>query len=175
MTTADYFGTEETNRRRELTHGILREPPAPFFTHQDLVLRVARLLCDHVDPRGLGRVGIAPIDVVLDADAALVLQPDVLFVSTERLSIIRDQVWGAPDLVVEILSLGTERYDRGDKLGWYRQYGVRECWIVDPRAQGVEVVDFTGVLPERRAAYGVDAVQSTVFPALQATAFALFA
>ncbi len=94
--------------------------------------------------------------------------------STARLSIIRDQVWGAPDLVVEILSPGTERHDRGDKLGWYRQYGVRECWLVDPRAQGVEVTDFTGAFPEHRAACGVDALRSTVFPALQATAFALF-
>lgn len=174
MTTFEYFGTEETTRRRELAHGILREPPAPFFTHQTLVLRVARLLCDHVEPRGLGRVGVAPIDVVLDAEAALVVQPDVLFIAADRLSIIREQVWGAPDLVVEILSPGTEHRDRGEKLGWYRQYGVRECWIVDPRAQGVEVMDFSGALPERRAAYGADSMRSTVFPALQTTAFALF-
>ena len=66
-----------------------------------------------------------------DGERALILQPDVLFVSTERLSIIRDQVWGAPDLVAEVLSHGTQDRDRGEKLGWYRQYGVRECWLVN--------------------------------------------
>lgn len=175
MTTIEYFGTEETNRRRELARGTLREPPAPFFTHQDLVFRAARLLHEHVDPRGLGRVGIAPIDVVLDAGADLVVQPDVLFVAADRQAIIRDQVWGAPDLVVEILSPGTERHDRGEKLGWYRQYGVRECWLVDPRVEGVEVVDFTGALPVRRRARGVETLASTVLPALKAAACTFFA
>jgi Uma2 family endonuclease len=87
-------------------YGRFPEPPAPFFSHQQLVLQVARLLQDHVEPRRLGRVAIAPLDVILDEEAALIVQPDVLFVSAERLSIIHNQVWGAPDLVVEVLSAG---------------------------------------------------------------------
>ena len=48
MTTNEYlYDTEETNRIRELAAGVLREPPAPFFSHQSLVLKVARLLGDH--------------------------------------------------------------------------------------------------------------------------------
>ena len=105
MTTDEYlYGTEETNRKRELTFGTVCEPPAPFFSHQELVLRVARLLCSHVEPLGLGKVAVAPVDVILDRERALIVQPDVLFISQERLSIVRDQVWGAPDLVVEVLS-----------------------------------------------------------------------
>jgi len=87
-------------------------------------------------------LAIAPVDVILDRERALVLQPDVLFVATERLGIIRDQVW-APDLVVEGPSPGTERRDRAQKLEWFRQYGVRECWLVDPRQELVTVVDLT--------------------------------
>jgi Uma2 family endonuclease len=109
----------------------VNEPPAPFFSHQALVLRVAKVWSDHVEPRGLGLVAIAPVDVVLDRDRDLILQPDVLFVSTARLSIIRDQIWGPPDLVAEVLSHSTQHCDRGDKLDWYQQYGVRECWLVD--------------------------------------------
>jgi Uma2 family endonuclease len=90
MTTGEYLDSPETTRRRELAYGVVREPPAPFFSHQTIVLRVARLLSDHVEPQKLGQVGVSPIDVVLDADRALVVQPDVLFVSSERLSIIRD-------------------------------------------------------------------------------------
>src|SRR5436309_5849966 len=101
MRMKEYLDTEETNRKRELHYGVLREPPAPYFTHQQLVLHVARLLCDHVEPRRLGRVAVAPVDVILDAEQALVVQPDVLFISEARTSIVRNQVWGPPDLVVE--------------------------------------------------------------------------
>ncbi len=174
MTTYDYLDGEETNRKRELAYGVLREPPAPFFSHQQLVFRVARLLADHVEPRGLGRVGLAPIDVVLDAERALVLQPDVLFVAAERLSIIRDQVWGAPDLVVEVLSMSTEARDRQEKLGWYRQYGVREYWIVDLRNECVTVVDFTTGTPEPHVYDSLGTIRSTILPEFHAEVSSVF-
>ena len=63
MTADEYlYDTEETNRIRELAMGVLREPPAPFFSHQSLVLRLARIWADHVEPRKLGRVAVAPVD-----------------------------------------------------------------------------------------------------------------
>jgi Uma2 family endonuclease len=176
MTTDEYlYSTEETNRVRELAAGRVREPPAPYWSHQALVLKVARLIGDHAEPRKLGRVAIAPVDVVLDRDNNLVVQPDVVFVSTARLSIIRDQVWGPPDLVVEVLSHSSERYDRGPKLDWYERYGVRECWLVDLYRDEVTVVDFTGSARQRRVARGVATIQSTVFPDLYTSAFGVFA
>jgi Uma2 family endonuclease len=168
------YDMEETNRIRELAMGVLREPPAPFFSHQSVVLKIARVWSDHVDPAKLGRVAVAPVDVVLDRERALIVQPDVLFVSTERLSIIHDQVWGAPDLVAEVLSPGTEHHDRGEKLGWYRQYGIRECWLVDLHLEQVTVVDFTGPFPVHRIARGIDEIRSSVLPALDALAISLF-
>jgi len=93
MTTDEYlYDTEETNRIRELAQGVVREPPAPFFSHQRLVLRLARIVADHVEPRQLGHVAIAPVDVILDREQAIVVQPDVLFVSKARLSIIRNPI-----------------------------------------------------------------------------------
>jgi Uma2 family endonuclease len=176
MTTNEYlYSTEETNRIRELAMGMVRELPAPFFSHQELVLKVARMIAEHVEPQKLGRVAIAPIDVVLDRDRALVLQPDVLFIAAERLDIIRDQVWGPPDLVVEVLSHSTENCDRGEKLDWYRHYGVRECWLVDLCSESITVVDFTGDQPAERVANGIDTIRSTVLPALQSSAFGIFA
>jgi Uma2 family endonuclease len=175
MTADEYlYDTEETNRARELAYGMVREPPAPFFSHQSLVLRVAKVWSDHVEPRGLGNVAVAPIDVVLDRDRALIVQPDVLFVSTDRLSIIRNQVWGAPDLVAEVLSDSTRNRDRGEKLEWYRQYGVRECWLVDLYGDSVTVVDFTGASPVTHEAKGVESIRSTVLPELELTAFGVF-
>lgn len=176
MTTDQYlYDTEETNRRRELVLSRVSEPPAPFFSHQALVLQVAKIWSDHVEPRGLGRVAVAPVDVVLDKERDLILQPDVLFISTPRLAIIRDQVWGAPDLVAEVLSRSTENRDRGEKLAWYRQYGVRECWLVDLYGDCVTVIDFTGPSPVTRFAKGVDLIQSTVLPDLELSAFGVFA
>jgi Uma2 family endonuclease len=47
-------------------------------------------------------------------------------------------VKGHPDLVVEIVSPSSQRYDRVTKLRWYAQLGVPEYWLVDPHARTVE-------------------------------------
>jgi Uma2 family endonuclease len=171
VTTEEYlYDTEEANRIRELAMGVVREPPSPFYSHQSVVLKIARLVADHADARHLGRVAVAPMDVVLDRERALILQPDVLFIATERLGIIRNQVWGAPDLVVEVMSPGSAAYDRGEKLAWYRQYGVQECWLVDLDHEQVTVMDYTAGLPSERIARGTDSVRSSVLPDLHISA-----
>jgi Uma2 family endonuclease len=177
MVTADeyLYDTDETTRRRELAYGMVREPPAPFFSHQALVLRVAKIWSDHVEPRQLGRVAVAPVDVVLDHEQSLIVQPDVLFIATARLSIIRNQVWGPPDLVAEVLSHSTENRDRTEKLEWYRTYGVRECWLVDLHNDRVTVVEFhREATPTARVVRGTDAIVSSVLPELELTGFGLF-
>jgi len=139
----EYLAGEETARPRELAYGILREPPAPSFDHQVIVGRVYERLARHVRQRGAGLVVHSPVDVVLDAAQALVVQPDVAFIAAARREICRDRVWGGPDLVVEVLSTATRRHDRTTKLAWYREYGVRECWIVDPISRQIVVVPLT--------------------------------
>ena len=90
------------------------------------------------DERDLGRV-YSDFDVVLsDTDT---VQPDLLFVSKERLHIITaDNVQGAPDLVVEIRSESTARRDWTVKRDLYARHGVREYWIVDSDAATVSVL-----------------------------------
>ena len=175
MTADEYlYFTDETNLPRELAYSRVREPAAPFFSHQALVLQVAKIWSNHVEPRQLGRVAVAPVDVVLDHERSLIVQPDVLFIATARLSIIRNQVWGAPDLVAEVLSESTANRDRGEKLEWYRQYGVRECWLVDLYGDSVTVVDFSGAAPDTRRAHGPEPIVSSVLPELELTAYGLF-
>ena len=118
---------------------------------------------------------MSPIDVVLDNERALVGQPDVVFVARERFEIIRDQIWGAPDLVVEVASPRSARYDRTTKLGWYRNYGVREYWLVDPGRRSILVLDLgtSGRRAMRRSA-GNRVVRSEVLPGLTATAAEYF-
>jgi Uma2 family endonuclease len=148
MTTDEYFRTPETNRPAELVYGFVREPPAPLYGHQKVVGQLFYLLKTHVEQNNLGEVCVSPIDVVLDEAAALVVQPDVIFVSSERSSIIRNCIMGAPDVVVEVVSPGTEHRDRTVKLAWYRRYGVRECWIVNPNTRTIDVIDFAGETSE---------------------------
>nr|WP_052292949.1 Uma2 family endonuclease [Desulfofarcimen acetoxidans] len=67
-------------------------------------------------------------------------QPDILFISKERINIITEMnIKGAPDLVVEILSPSTAANDRTDKSRMYYRHGVREYWIVDPDIQCIEI------------------------------------
>jgi Uma2 family endonuclease len=164
MTTIGYLDGPETLQRREVVWGVLREPPAPFCSHQRVVTDIAFLLERHVRDRALGQVFVSPVDVVLDERKALILQPDVLLISNDRLGILRNQVWGAPDLVVEVLSPGTATYDRRRKLGWFKRYGVRECWIVDPRTNRLTVHRWAE-RPATRSTYGLsNTVRSGVLP-----------
>jgi Uma2 family endonuclease len=175
MTTSNYFRGRETNRRRELVFGVVREPPAPYFFHQELVTRLAALLHGYVRDRSLGKICVSPVDVVLDRDRALVVQPDVVFVSTARLSLIDRRIWGAPDLVVEVLSPGTARRDRTTKLRWYRRYGVRECWLVDPIGREIVVISLGRPGRVRRRRFGGQArVQSDVLPDVRLSAEQVF-
>jgi Uma2 family endonuclease len=162
MTVDEYFRGPESLRPMELIYGTVREPPAPRYGHQAVVTNITTLLAQHVRERGLGVICSSPIDVVLDRDAALVVQPDVIFVSNERKHIIGGRVWGAPDLVVEVLSRRTAGRDRTEKLQWYRQYGVRECWLADPAKKRIEVVPCDGTTEPRRVFESDTPVQSTV-------------
>jgi Uma2 family endonuclease len=170
-----YLTGPEQVRPQELVWGMVHEPPAPFFGHQAIVTRAVVLLERHVREQAAGIVCVSPIDVVLDADRALVVQPDLIFVARARASIIRNQVWGAPDLVLEVESRRTMRRDRTTKLKWYRQYGVRECWLVAPQTQTIVVVSMNGNQRTTRRRFRGDArVESAVLPAFREPAAAFF-
>ncbi len=118
----------------------------------------------------LGEIFYAPVDVVLgEDDAREVVQPDLLFISYERCDIITEQeIRGAPDLAVEILSRGTEGRDRKYKKALYGRYGVKEYWIVDPEAETIEVYASTETGMQRTGVYGgSDAVVSPLWPKLK--------
>ena len=176
LDTDTYLDGIETLRRQELEFGVVREPPAPFCSHQGIVTNLVVRLAPGVRAQRLGRLLVSPIDVVLDAKKALIVQPDVVFISTPRLDIIKDQIWGPPDLVVEVLSPGTTHRDRTKKLSWYRRYGVREYWLVDPRTQTIEVVSFgaAGRRTVRRRVKGRRVVPSSVLTDIGVQAKDLF-
>lgn len=138
LTYQDYARTPE-GEIWELIDGEKFMPPSPGAAHQKIDMRLGSRLHSFVDDRDLGEVYSAPFDVVLsDLD---VVQPDLLFVSRERLHIITAaNVRGAPDLVVEIRSPSTGNRDWTIKRDLYARYGVKEYWVVDPVGRQVWVM-----------------------------------
>ena len=165
LTVSEYFKQPETTRPMELVYGVVREPPAPRYGHQSLVTHLAAILDHHVRARGLGEVCVSPVDVVLDESGSLVVQPDIVFVAREHLDRVRDRIFGAPDLVIEVLSPATAHRDRTTKLDWYRRYGVAECWLIDKNRRSVEIIELGGVSGETRRVFaGDEPLRSRVLP-----------
>lgn len=130
VTTAEYLATPETVLPRELAYGVLRAADAPSTARQRVLGDLFLALAPWVRAREIGEVLLAPIDVVLDRDQALIVQPDLVFVSTERASIVTERIDGAPDLAVEILSPRPRVGSVEERVAWFSRYGVRECWLV---------------------------------------------
>ena len=132
---------EDMSRRYELLHGDFYMVPAPTTRHQRILKKLYSLLQREVEKHRLGDVLFAPVDVILgQGDAREVVQPDLLFIAQGRLEIVKlHGIEGPPDLVVEILSPGTEQRDRGYKLTMYARHGVPEYWIIDPDARMIDV------------------------------------
>ena len=138
FTVVDYMTTPD-DKRFQLLDGELILAPSPTDRHQAIIGTLFFLLFQYNLETNSGRVRMAPLDVYLSEHD--LTQPDILFVSNDRASIITAaNIQGAPDLVVEILSPSTERYDRGYKQTMYARHGVREYWLVNPNAETVEVL-----------------------------------
>lgn len=160
---------EDMSRRYELLHGDLYMVPAPTTRHQRISRMLLGIIDRHVSAKRSGEVFYSPVDVILGrADDREVAQPDLVFIAEARRDIVKlHGIEGPPDLVVEIISPGTEARDRGYKLKMYARHGVREYWIVDPDTQTVEVFlsgpeDFAPAV--RYAA--TDVLTSALFPGL---------
>ena len=151
--------------RRELIEGDFYVVPAPSIRHQTVAANLGMNLRDFVRRNHLGTVLWAPTDVVLSMEN--VVQPDILYVSNERREIItEDNVEGAPDLVIEILSPGTAERDRELKLALYTRYGVREYWIVDPEESTVQVMGLGAQGPASVRTYSSGSAESEILPEL---------
>ncbi|MCC8050375.1 MAG: Uma2 family endonuclease [Clostridiales bacterium] len=139
----DYYAIPQ-ERRVELIDGHIYDMAAPGTVHQFAVAELTFQLNLYVRSKGGNcRVYPSPIDVQLDCDDKTMVQPDVAVIC-DRDKIIKRCVYGAPDLVVEILSDSTAYKDTVVKLCKYMQAGVREYWIVDLKREKVAVYDATG-------------------------------
>jgi Uma2 family endonuclease len=112
--------------------GALYMSPPPNWSHQRSLNRLNFRVSGYVFERGLGDVVTAPTGLILDDENGI--QPDLIFVSNERSDIITEKgLYGAPDLVVEVLSPSTRGRDLGIKLRRYAAAGVPHYWTLDLR------------------------------------------
>lgn len=140
-TVEDYYALPD-DERVELIDGVLYDMASPAVIHQWIAAKLANEFDRYIEDKGGDCVALAgPVDVQLDRDDRTMVVPDVLILC-DRDKLKKQVIYGAPDLVVEVLSPSTKKKDRTIKLRKYCLAGVREYWMVDPREKKVEVYIF---------------------------------
>lgn len=176
LTYEEYLALPEMKARYSIVDGELLMAAAPTPDHQTVVQETFVKLDAFVREHRLGRVFLAPLDVVIRRDPLRTRQPDVMFISNARRYIIGLQVIeGGPDLVVEVLSPANTRRELEEKLRDYQAIGVREAWIIGPQGRTVEVLQLSPESSERSGLYGLgDAIVSQVLPKFHLTVNEIF-
>ena len=166
LTYHDLWHTPEDGNRYEIIDGEAYVTPPPLTGHQRALRNLGRILDRHVTKNDLGEVLYAPVGVVLEKPTAV--QPDLIFVAKGRVAIIQEKaVFGAPDLVVEMLSPSTAARDRGLKKDLYARSGVQCYWLLDPRRLTLQALHLEHGLFRLEANYtGAATFRPSLFPGL---------
>lgn len=168
LTYEDYLLFPDDGLRHEILDGEHYVSLAPSPRHQIVSGNLYFLLRTYLGRHPLGLILYAPVDVILSPHD--VAQPDLVFVSRERMKVFTEKnIQGAPDLAVEILSKSTRQRDEGIKLKRYERLGVREYWIFDPDRNTARVFRRRAgrlVLTAELTAEAGDILTSPLFPEL---------
>jgi Uma2 family endonuclease len=119
-------------------NGCLIDWPSRTPTHQIVLGKVTTTIVNYKDGTSNGGLFlIGPIETILDDQNSF--QPDFVYIAKNRLDIVKDYIYGAPDLVVEVLWEKNAYYDLRPKKDGYEKYGVKEYIIIDPIAQNADL------------------------------------
>ena len=125
--------TPPDNGNFELHNGKIIFMASPLAKHQIVSGNLHAAIHSHIRQNKLGVVLTAPMDTILTPNDTV--QPDLLFITNERLNIIDRQVKGAPDFVIEILSGSNTPKEMSYKKYLYESTGVREYWVINIEKQ----------------------------------------
>ncbi len=146
-TAREVRGFDNPRLRFEVIRGELLVTPAPGTVHQRIVVALLQALHEYVQRHGIGEVLVAPFEVEFADDTAV--QPDLLVILADRAGRLEaERLYGAPSLVVEVVSYASKRVDRLQKRELYLTEGVPEYWVVDPGLRRVERWSSGSVSPE---------------------------
>lgn len=131
----------EDGKMREVIGGELIVTAAPNTRHQRLIGELFFLIRSYLQDRSLGIVIVSPVEVVFSPEDTV--QPDIVFVSADKRSIIAEKrIMGAPDWVIEVLSPATRARDLKTKRKLYTGHGV-VYWVLDPEDNTLTTWDET--------------------------------
>jgi Uma2 family endonuclease len=139
MSAEELWRLPSDNMRHELINGELRTMPPAGFEHGAIVIRLSRLLANHVEAHKLGIVVGAETGFLLRRSPDLVRGADIAFVVQSKVSIpLPKTFWpGAPDLAVEVLSPSDTVEEIEEKISDYLVAGSRLVWVVNPKRKTV--------------------------------------
>ena len=125
--------------RAEVFDGQLYSMASPSQEHQTISIELLTILNTYLkNKKSPCRVFHAPFDVKLFDEPLTIVQPDLMIVCDKN-KLDGKRCNGAPDFIIEIISPGKPTDDYIRKLYYYKNAGVREYWIVDPRTRKVIV------------------------------------
>lgn len=128
--------------RGELLRGSLYETQPNGVRHGKTVVRLTVLMGRFVEPRQMGTILASDVGFLLERDPDTVREPDVAFISAQRLPLDEDvpgYFEGPPDLAVEIASPSDSPRQLFDKARMWISFGVPLVWTVDPEARTLDV------------------------------------
>ena len=165
FTYADYARLPE-GVRCEIIDGELIMAASRNTKHQRIALDLLTILGLFSKDNRLGELYPAPTAVYLSETN--VVEPDLLFIAAARAQIITyDDIRGAPDLIVEIVSPATAEIDRTVKAELYGRFGVAEYWLCDQTAETVDVLRLEGGRLAPAGHYALaDALTTPLLPGL---------
>lgn len=142
ITTLEQYDSLPDNIRAEVFDGQIYYMASPSQDHQTISTELTTILNTYIRKKdGSCKVFHAPFDVKLSDNPLTIVQPDLMIVCDKN-KLDGKRCNGAPDFVVEITSPGNSADDYIRKLYYYKNYGVREYWIVDPMRKIVVVNNF---------------------------------
>jgi len=176
VTVADLEAMPDDNNRYEVIDGELFMSKSPGVPHQAVSMNLTCMFLKFLEQYPMGSLLATPGVIFSDIDAVI---PDLVFIRRERMNevISGDRIVAAPDLIVEILSPGSDnrRRDRVAKRQLYAKFGVMEYWILDLEIKPIEIYVLKDRVLDLWATLGVkDLMRSTVLAGFNAPVSAIF-
>lgn len=139
LITLEQYEALPEDKRVEVFDGVIYDMASPSQEHQTISMELSTILNTYIKrKKGSCRVFHAPFDVKLSDHPLTIVQPDLMIICDKN-KLNGKRCNGAPDFIIEIVSPSNPSDDYIRKLYYYKNAGVQEYWIVDPRRKTVTV------------------------------------